>query len=154
MSEATFAVLARFDGSWRARLSEGGRFECVWGELPEEGLTPAQKADAFVQQHGFKSIGFNWEMLDPEAPLDGSRSAFGTIVEALQHDIAQPGQRWLSQAEAHLCARQFLDAFAPTTPTVLTNHLNGLWWPISDAADEWSFVAMDDRSIVLWLMAR
>ena len=152
MSRATFAALAQFDESWRARLSEAGRFECVWGALPSEGLTPAHKADAFIQLHGFNPIGFNWEMLDPGAGLDGSRSALGTMVEALKHDIAQPRQDWLSEAEAQLCARQFLDAFARGTLTVLTNHLNGLWWPISGAADEWSFVVMDDHAIALWLM--
>ena len=153
MSEAVFAALASFDQNWRALLSNHVRFECVWGDLPVDGLTPAAKADAFVQQQGFNPIGFNWEMLDPEAAINGPRSAFGTIVEALRHDIAQPSRDWLSEREAQLCARQFLDAFAPETPAVLTNHLNGLWWPISSAADEWSFVAMDDRVIALWLMS-
>ena len=76
------------------------------------------------------------------------------MVEALSNDLSNPSRGWLGARSARHCARQFLDCFVPATPTVLTNHLNGLWWPISDAADEWSFVAMDDEVVALWLMAR
>ena len=154
MSEATLAALIEFHAQWRDVLSKDVQFKLHCGALPEDGLTPAAKANAFVQAHGFQPIGFNWEMLDPEAGMDEPRSAFGTMVEALEHDLTQPSSDWLSANEARSCAGQFMAAFHASAVTILTNHLNGLWWPISGAADEWSFVAMDDDVIALWLMAR
>ncbi len=153
MNARSRADLDAFRRAWRVRLSERVRFELFVGPVPSDGLTASAKADAFAVRNGFQPIGFNWELLDPEADIDAPRSAFGTMVEAVQRDLSNPSHDWLDAKNARLCARQFLDAFAPAALTVLTNHLNGLWWPISDAADEWSFVALDDDAIALWLMA-
>ncbi|MEM1195381.1 MAG: hypothetical protein AAGH57_04705 [Pseudomonadota bacterium] len=153
MNGTVRAALNSFYEDWRPVLSQRVRLFFASDALPETGLTPAAKADAFAVQHGFQPIGFNWEMLDPEAGLGEPRSALGTIVEALQRDIAQPSREWLDEGKAHQCATQFLGAFAQGNGTILTNHLNGLWWPISEAADEWTFVAMDEDTIALWLMA-
>ena len=150
MSKSTLSALEKFRADWNELLNMSVRFEVYVGPRPAGGKT----ADTFVQQHGFKPIGFNWELLDSEAGIGATRSAFGTMVEALSNDLSNPSCGWLEASKARQCARQFLDAFAPAVPTVVTNHLNGLWWPISGAADEWSFVAIDDDTAALWLMAR
>ena len=127
------------------------RFEA--GALPQEPLTPAAKADAFAQSFGFQPIGFNWEMLDPGSDMAAPRSAKATLVEALSTDMIHPSLAWLGEDRALACADAFLALFDAHERTLLSNHLNGLWYPISGASDEWSFVGMDARSIALLVLA-
>ena len=74
------------------------------------------------------------------------------MVEALSHDIGDRKTPWLGAENALECAADFLAAFAPLTTSVVTNQLNGLWYPISGASDEWSFAAMDDEAIALLVL--
>jgi len=111
-------------------------------------------ANAFAASQGLARIGFNWELLDPHSDFDAPRSAIGTMTQALSKDLSNPSRTWLDQAMARKCAQEFLGAFDAARMMVLTNHLNGLWWPISDAQDEWTFVAMDDRTIGLLMLAK
>jgi hypothetical protein len=144
--------LQAFIDEWRAPLETRALVRFEAGEVPAEPLTPAARADAFTARFGFKSIGFDWEMLDPSPDLTAPRSARATLVEALAQDFAQPGTKWLGEASARQCAEDLLRPFDPGRLSVLTNHLNGLWWPISGAADEWSFVAMDEAAIALLVL--
>ncbi len=144
--------LNAFFARWRGPIEERALVRFEAGALPDEGLTPAAKVDAFAGQFGFKPIGFNWEMLDPSEDLTAPRSARGTIVEALTTDIADRTTPWLSFESALQCASEFIAPFEPSSLSLVTNHLNGLWWPISGAGDEWSFAVMDERAIALLVM--
>ncbi|MEM6856926.1 MAG: hypothetical protein AAF559_03570 [Pseudomonadota bacterium] len=148
--------IAAFDGfieAWRTDLEQRAFVRFETGTLPHEPLTPVGKADAFAQSFGFQPIGFNWEMLDPGRDMTAPRSARATLVEALSKDLARPSLSWLSEDRALACADEFLSLFEEGEGTILTNHLNGLWYPISGASDEWSFVGMDTRLIVLLVLA-
>ena len=120
--------------------------------MPQEPLTPAAKADAFAQSFGFQPIGFNWEMLDPGSDMAAARSARATLVEALSSDMTRPIVPWLGERRALACADAFMALFRVCERTFLSNHLNGLWYPISGASDEWSFVAMDEAVIALLVL--
>lgn len=148
----TLNALEAFIARWRGALEERALVRFEAGPLPPEGLTPAAKADAFSGQLGCNPIGFNWEMLDTSEDLTAPRSAKGTIVEALSTDIADRKTRWLSAEDAYQCAVDFTAPFDPATLSVVTNQLNGLWYPISGASDEWSFVTMDDEAIALLIL--
>ncbi|MEO1048699.1 MAG: hypothetical protein AAFW59_10265 [Pseudomonadota bacterium] len=149
----TLARLNAFFGEWREALEARALVRFEAGAVPHDALTPAAKADAFSARFGFQPIGFNWEMLDPSDDLTAPRSARGTMVEALTNDMLQTNQRWLGVEGALACANGFLGAFDPSELSVVSNHLNGLWYPISGASDEWSFAAMDDQSIALLVLA-
>ena len=149
----TRATLEAFLAQWGEALSARALMRFKIGELPADGLTPASKADAFTGQFGFQPIGFNWEMLDPGLDLNAPRSARATLVEALTNDMTKHTVQWLGEARALECADALLGAFDPARRTVLSNHLNGLWYPISGAADEWSFVVMDETTIALLVLA-
>lgn len=151
--ERTLDALGAFFDQWREALEERALVRFEAGPLPQEGLTPAAKADAFSGQFGFKPIGFNWEMLDPSDDLTAPRSARSTMVEALTSDMLQPQVPWLGVERSLECAVAFQRAFDPASLTMLSNHLNGLWYPISGANDEWSFAAMDDCAIALLVLA-
>ncbi|MEO0588932.1 MAG: hypothetical protein AAFZ11_00080 [Pseudomonadota bacterium] len=142
-----------FIETWRAALEERALVRFEAGALPQEPLTPAAKADAFVQAFGFQPIGFNWEMLDPSSDMAAPRSARATMAEAVSKDMIRPALVWLGEDRALDCADQFLSLFDTSERTILSNHLNGLWYPISGASDEWSFVGMDARSIAVLVLA-
>ena len=147
------AAFDAFIDAWRKALEERALVRFEAGALPQEPLTPAAKADAFVQAFGFQPIGFNWEMLDPGNDRLAPRSALATMVEALSNDMIRPSVPWLGEARALACANAFLALFDGSERTLLSNHLNGLWYPISGASDEWSFVGMDARSIAVLVLA-
>lgn len=149
----TLAHLNVFFEEWREALEARALVRFEAGDVPQDALTSAAKADAFSAQFGFQAIGFNWEMLDPSDDLTAPRSARGTMVEALANGMLQPKQAWLGVEDALSCANAFLGAFDPTALSVVSNHLNGLWYPISGASHEWSFAAMDDQSIALLVLA-
>lgn len=147
------AALNAFFGRWRLALEERALVRFEAGPLPQAGLTAAVKADAFSQGFGFKPISFNWEMLDPGDDLAAPRSARGTICEALTNDMVDYTTPWLGAERALQCGDDFLASFDPARLCVVSNHLNGLWYPISGASDEWSFAAMDDAVIALLVVA-
>jgi len=138
---------------WREALEERALVRFEAGAVPLDALTPAAKADAFSGQFGCTPIGFNWEMLDPSEDLTAPRSARGTMVEALTSDMVMRQTRWLGGERSLEFAVSFLSAFDPASLSVVSNHLNGLWYPISGASDEWSFAVMDDDVIALLVMA-
>lgn len=150
--------IARFEEEWRSVLARAVRVDIACearacSDLPNT-ATAADLANASVTARGYQSIGFNWEMLDPHGSEEAPRSALGAMVEALGKDISNPSRQWLDEAIARRCAKHFLAAFDAGSMTLLTNHLHGLWWPISEARDEWTFIAMDDRAIAMLLLAR
>ena len=148
----TLSELESFFAKWRAPLEARALVRFEVGKLPLDGLTPAAKADAFSRQFGCKPIGFNWEMLDPSDDLTAPRSALGTMVEALSNDIGDRKSSWLSVRDALQCAVDLLAPFDRAALSVVTNQLNGLWYPISGASDEWSFAVMDDQAIALLIL--
>lgn len=102
---------------------------------------------------GLKTIGYNWELLDAQARMGEPRSAEGIIAGALKNDMEFPQQEWLGADGAAACARDFLALFdAPRT--VVSNRLDGLWNPLSDARIEWAFVGMDGANAAVLLVAR
>ncbi|MEM7688653.1 MAG: hypothetical protein AAF291_06500 [Pseudomonadota bacterium] len=151
MSE-TLAQLDAFFVQWREALEARALVRFEAGALPQEGLTPAVKADAFSSRLGCKPIGFNWEMLDPSDDLAAPRSARATMVEALTNDMIQTKTPWLGAQRSLECAQALFAPFDQGALSVVTNHLNGLWYPISGASDEWTFVAMDDETIALLIL--
>ncbi|MDJ0978255.1 MAG: hypothetical protein QNI87_06945 [Erythrobacter sp.] len=148
----TLSKLSAFIEDRREALEERALVRFETGEAPQEALSPAAKADAFAQRFGFQPIGFNWEMLDPGENWTVPRSARATMVEALATDISDRKTLWLGDTRVLQCAEAFLGAFAPSERTIVTNQLNGLWYPISGAADEWSFVGFDDAPIALLVL--
>ena len=148
----TLAALHAWFGEWRDAFEQRALVRFEAGRVPHAPLTPASKVDAFSEPFGFQSIGFNWEMLDPSDDLTAPRSARNTMVEALSSDIADRKTAWLGMEEALRCAAGFMAPFDARTVSVVTNQLNGLWYPISGARDEWSFAAMDDRVIALLVL--
>lgn len=138
---------------WREALEERALVRFEAGAVPQDALTPPAKADAFSGLFGFKPIGFNWEMLDPSDDLTAPRSARATMVEALTSDMVMRQTRWLGAEGSLEFAVTFLSVFDPASLSVVSNHLNGLWYPISGASDEWSFAVMDDDVIALLVMA-
>lgn len=151
MSETIAHLNALFE-EWRERLETRALVRFEAGPVPQEPLTPAAKADAFAGQFGFKPIGFNWEMLDPSDDLTAPRSARNTFVEAMSNDMVETKVRWLGVEPSLEFAVALLSAFTPATLSVVTNHLNGLWYPISGASDEWSFAVMDEEAIALLVL--
>ncbi len=149
----TRGLLNAFIEQWRGPLEERALVRFEVGDVPQEPLTPAARADAFASGFGFKSIGFNWEMLDPGDDLTAPRSGRATLVAALSNDMIHHRAEWLGESRARECGDALLGAFEAPTRTVLSNHLNGLWYPISGARDEWSFVVMDEATIALLVLA-
>lgn len=143
----------RFSAAWLATLNQGAavEFHHAGGEVPL-GLHTAI-ADDFMGELGFKRIGFNWELLDAAPEADGPRSAEHQLVEALSKDISNPSCPWLPLGEAERCARDLLSLFDPDTRTLVSNRYDGLWNPVSGAANEWAFVAFDSKLKALLLIA-
>jgi hypothetical protein len=150
--EAKLARLTAFFDHWRTAFEQRALVRFEAGSVPHDALTPAAKADAFSGRFGFKPIGFNWEMLDPGEDLAAPRSARATMVEALANDMVETRTKWLGKARALTCAEAFLAPFDAAALSIVTNHLNGLWYPISGASDEWSFAVMDEEVIALLVL--
>ena len=149
---ATLARLDTFFATWRARLCAGRaevRFEARPLDTPP-GLHAAC-ADSFVSGLGYRPIGGNWELLDPEGDLAGPRAALAALVEAFAHDMALPQQPWLGEADAQAMGGDFLACFDPRTRQIVTNRMYFGWNPLTDAPIEWAFVAFDDSAIALLL---
>ncbi|WP_108789918.1 hypothetical protein [Erythrobacter sp. Alg231-14] len=141
-----------FWAEWQRPLED--RAQIVFDEAitPQTTGTHCDIADAIMQAKGLKPIGFNWEMLDAFGGPDDTRSALGVIADALRADMEFPQQEWLGDHGAAACARDFVGLFEGPK-TVLSNRLEGLWNPVSDARIEWCFVGFDDvRAAVLLLM--
>lgn len=149
---AQLQSLESFIETWRAVIEQHANavFHCA--TLNEDYRAPHTIADEFINGHGFKPIGFNWEMLDAAPEADGERAALQVISKALARNVALPQQIWLGDDAATRCAEELLACFDPVHRTVLSNHFAGLWNPIAGAAVEWAFVAMDDRAIALLLV--
>lgn len=153
----TLARLERFIADWHTPLSASA--ETVFHTVPREDLAGAapQIADSLVSAHGYKPIGFHWELLDTAAAPTAPRSALGAFEDALAKDLAMKNE-WLGPERALRCGRDFIGAFAAHTATVLTNHIvreggkSEGWNPISGAAYEWAFIGFDDSAAALLLI--
>ncbi len=141
-----------FEERWLDRLSSGAKVIFRCGTLSDDALIHTAIADAFVESLGLKPIGFNWELLDFLAPIDGTRSAVGEIAKALSFDLNSPGKPWLQPGIARECAENFLGLFDPGDLTVVSNRYDGLWHPIAGGDVEWGFVGFDASSIGLLLL--
>ena len=144
---------AQFEARWLERLRNGAKVAFDFGSVPHNHSTPHAIADAFVSSFGLEPIGFNWELLDPSGDASAPRSALGEVTKALSGAISNPSEPWLSPKDAAECARDFLSFFEPGDLVVLANRYDGLWNPISGAANEWGFVAFDSEHIALFLIA-
>ena len=148
----TLARLDAFFESWGDRLNAGGA--TVTFTAQEMDAPPglhAACADRFVTGLGYQPIGGNWELLDPDAALDGARSARAALVEAFSHDMVYSSNPWLGEADALAMGAQFLACFDAATLQIVTNRMYFGWNPITDATFEWAFVAFDDTAIALLL---
>lgn len=144
---------ARFETQWLGRLREKAKVAFEFGPVPQDHTTPHAIADHFVSARRLKPIGFNWELLDPSGDADAVRSALGEVTKALSGAIEDPGVPWLSQQDAARCARDFLSLFDADALVVVANRYDGLWNPISGAANEWGFFAFDGEHAALLLIA-
>jgi hypothetical protein len=153
----TLARLESFIADWREPLS--GCAEIVFHAVPRASFSGAapQIADSLVSAQGYKTIGFDWELLDTAAGPAASRSALGAFEDALAKDLAMKDE-WLGTERALRCGRDFIAAFAPHAATILTNHIvrdggkSEGWNPISGATYEWAFVGFDDSAAALLLL--
>ncbi len=144
--------LAGFIERWRSPLERGARVTFERAELAGEIAAPYMIADRFVQMLGFKTIGHNWEMLDPHGAFGEARSALTNLAAATATDMLQPSTDWLSEGQAQQCASGFVDAFDRASRTILSNRYDGLWNPIGSGDIEWAFVGYDDAAIALLLL--
>lgn len=156
MSE-TLTRLETFIENWREPLSK--RADLRFHTASRKGLdgAPTQIADRIASAHGYKAIGFDWELLDPAADETAPRSALGAFGDALSKDLTMRAD-WLGRDAALACGREFVHAFAPSAATLLTNHIvrdggkSEGWNPISLAPYEWAFVGFDDSAIALLVL--
>jgi hypothetical protein len=143
-----------FAARWRTALEARARIIFKSGLLPDAGGNHCQIADAFVVSCGFAPIGYNWEMLDPEGGMADARSAIGVMAGAFAADLELPQTEWLGEVRAQACAADFVamfDAAEAEPRMILSNRLEGLWNPVSDARIEWAFVGFDASRIALLL---
>ncbi len=144
---------ATFWSDWGAALEEGARVVFRAMPLPDAPGNHCQIADAAAAQLGLKTIGYNWELLDADGGAGDARSALGVIAGALENDMEFPKQAWLGADGAAACAQDFCALFdAPRT--LVSNRLEGLWNPLTDARIEWAFVGMDNAHMAILLLAR
>ena len=142
-----------FLNRWGAALEERSRVVFEVMPFPDGASNYCIVADAVAQQLGLKTIGYNWELLDAQGAIDDARSALAVIAGALTNDMEFPKQAWLGADGAAACAQDFLSLFeAPIT--VVSNRLEGLWNPLTQARIEWAFVGMDGSRAALLLLAR
>ncbi len=139
-----------FISRWRQPLEARAQIVFRASERGYGGGNYCAVANAFVEQHGFKPIGFNWELLDPEASPDKPRSARGVIAEAFARDMALPQTQWLGET-AKDCAADFVALFDQSERTIVSNRMGDLWNPLTDARIEWGFVGFDAERIALLL---
>ncbi|MEP0392818.1 MAG: hypothetical protein ABJ205_08050 [Erythrobacter sp.] len=149
MSEKARAFIER----WRPVLESGALVHFAYGPCAAETGNHCQIADQFVEALGFKTIGFNWQLLDAGAPQGEVRSGLGELVKALTEDLVNPSRPWLSHQEGEACAKEFLDLFEAPALTLVSNRYDGLWNPIASAATEWGFVGFDHETTALLLLA-
>ena len=145
-------ALSQFEARWLARLNQNSEAAFHHGLTPPDAGLHSAVADAFVSAHGFKPIGYNWELLDPNGDMDSPRSALSELAKAIAYDISNPSRVELGLARATECAQELLAAFDKATLTVVSNRHDGLWNPISGAEVEWGFVCYDDKHIALLLL--
>lgn len=146
-------ALSQFEEKWLSRLNDGARTTFRRGMTPSDAGLHSAVADTFVEGVGCSPIGFNWELLDANAPSGRPRSAIGELTQALAHDISNPSKEWLGETVALECAQDLLSAFDRRTLTIVSNRYDGLWNPIAGAGVEWAFVCFDDKRIALFLIA-
>ncbi len=156
MSEG-LATLDAFEARWRKPLARCAQVIFKVQKRDTAAGTPVQIADAFVVEHGFTPIGFDWELLDADAAPGEARSALGAFRDALALDLMMR-DTWLGDEQALDCGREFVGAFNPSQRLLLTNHIirdagtSEGWNPISKAAYEWAFLGLDDSKIALLLI--
>jgi len=140
-----------FIARWREPLAT--RATIVFEHGPRDGSRDnfCDIANGFVERCGYTSIGFNWEMLDPNGAAYEPRSARAVIADAFSRDMALPQTEWLGQERAQDCAEDFLSMFTGTERTIASNRLGDFWNPLTRAQIEWAFVGFDDARIALLL---
>ena len=142
-----------FKAAWLNALEERSRVIFEVMPMPDMPGNHCQIADALAAQLDLQTIGYNWELLDAEGALGDARSALSVIAGALGNDMEFPQQAWLGADGAAACAQDFIGLFdAPRT--IVSNRLEGLWNPLTDARIEWAFVGMDGAHAALLLIAR
>ena len=145
-------ALDRFIEAWREPLEQRAIVAFAWAKRAEDFRPHHEIADEFVQSHGFKSIGFNWEMLDGAPDASGPRAASQVIADALTKDMTT-GRDWLGAGAANQCASDFANAFNASSRTILSNRYDGLWNPITEASMEYALVGFDARAIALLVIS-
>lgn len=141
-----------FIAKWQAILEEGALVKFAYALREGQSGNHCDVADRFVETLGLKTIGFNWQLLDADAPQGDTRSGKGELVKAFTENLANPSQPWLSHGEGEACAREFLDLFDSATLTLVSNRYDGLWNPIAGGTTEWGFVGFDGKMIALVLL--
>ncbi len=142
-----------FNAAWLNALEERARVIFEVMPMPDMLGNHCQVADAAAAKLDLNTIGYNWELLDAEGGIDGARSALGVIAGALENDMEYPRQTWLGADGAAACAQDFIGLFE-TPRTFVSNRLEGLWNPLTNARIEWAFVGMDGANAALLLIAR
>ncbi|MBV7265325.1 hypothetical protein [Erythrobacter ani] len=151
MSSGALESLDAFIEKWRASLSEQAQIAFETRMLDDVSGLHSAIADHFAASLGLKSIGANWELLDPSGDEAVPRSAIAAFQEAFAKNMALPGTQWLGESRARECGRDFLGAFDPASRTIVTNRMYFGWHPLTDAQMEWAFIGFDDRAIALLL---
>ncbi|MEL7445308.1 MAG: hypothetical protein AAGK02_05780 [Pseudomonadota bacterium] len=147
-------AFAAFEAKWLQRLREGAKVAFQHGPVSQDQLVHHAIADAFVETHGLKPIGFNWELLDAGSDMQAPRAALSEISSAFANTISNSNREWLGMKVGEQIAHDFLALFDSLTRTVVSNRYDGLWNPISGAAVEWGFVGFDDKRIALLLIVQ
>lgn len=153
MSEAAREAFDTFEARWRAALEERARLILDVRPCGEMAGNHCEMGDQLSLASGLKPIGFNWELLDPEAAPDAPRSASGVIAGALSHDMEFPQQEWLGEVAALDCARDFLALFG-LDATFMSNRIEDYWNPLTSARIEWAFAGFDAGRAGLMVLAR
>jgi hypothetical protein len=142
-----------FNAAWLNALEERARVIFEVMPLPDMPGNHCQIADAMAAQLDLKVLRDNWELLDAEGAIGEARSALNVIAGALENDMEFPQQAWLGADGAAACAQDFIGLFE-TPRTFVSNRLEGLWNPLTNARIEWAFVGMDGANAALLLIAR
>lgn len=152
LAPAVADPFAAFEAKWLAALNRQTPAKIAFGSLPQERASPYAMADAFITSLGLKPIGFNWELLDPEAVAGAPRSAQGELHKALTQLSGNPDSGPLSSSDAEDCAADFWELFELAQLNVVSNRYDGLWNPVAGGEIEWGFVAFDQSHIGLLLL--
>jgi len=138
---------------WRSTLETGALVHFAYGPRGAQGGNHCVVADAFIGRLGLKTIGFNWELLDADAPEGKPRSGAGELLNAFTHNLVNPSLPWLPPDKAQACVQEFFALFDAASLTLISNRYDGLWNPIAGRATEWGFVGFDANMIALLLLA-